>query len=174
MDANHAYILREKNPPLMMAANRWEKVTLLVDSGASDTCIPERVCSAAPIQHTAKVGIEYECANDAVLFNLGERCCSMKTAESGEDHGMTMAFQVVDVQRPLLSVSRVCSQGHDVVFSERKGDFIWINGDLESAVQLRKSGGVYELDVWLKPQNASVFPGREGSASESIASRKPK
>ena len=63
---------------------------------------------------------------------------------------MTMAFQVVDVQRSLLSVSRVCSQGHDVLFSDKKGNFIHIHGDPNNAIPIRKSGGIYELDVWLK------------------------
>ena len=80
-----------------------------------------------------------------------------------EDKGMTMAFQVVDVHRSLLLVSRVCSQGHDVVSSDKKWIFIDVNGDPRNAIPIRKTGGIYELDVWLKPgpNNLDVHrPGR--------------
>lgn len=64
-----------------------------------------------------------------------------------KDKGLTMAFQVVDAQWSLLSVSRVCSKGHDVVFSDKKGNFILVNGDPNNAIPIRKTGGIYELDV---------------------------
>ena len=48
---------REKPGSLMSAVDGWEKVTLMVDSGASDTVIPPSVCSLAQLHHTPKVGI---------------------------------------------------------------------------------------------------------------------
>ena len=109
---------------LMSAADGWEKVTLMVDSGASDTVVPPSVCKIAEIHTTSKVGIEFECANGRPLYNLGERRCDAMLSEGGDVVGM--AFQVVDVGRA-LSVSRVCAQGHDVVFSEKKGSFIHLD-----------------------------------------------
>ena len=66
--------------------------------------------------------------------------------------GMTMSFQVVDVSKSLLSVSKVCEQGHQVVFNASGGSIL-LNGDPKQAIPLRLSGGVYELDTWVKPQD---------------------
>ena len=69
---------------------------------------------------------------------------------------MEMRFQVVDVSKALLSVHRMCQQGHSVLFAEDKigegdGSAILINGDPANRIPLRHSGGTYELDVWLRP-----------------------
>ena len=76
-----------------------------------------------------------------------------------------MAFQVVDVPCALLSVYRMCEAGHDVVFSKAKGDYILFGGDTAKCIPMRKSGGTYELDVWLKPANPEATSdfGRQGN-----------
>ena len=140
---------KEREGLLLSAADGWENITLMVDSGASDTVVPPSVCKGAEIQNTPKVGIEYECANGKPLYNLGERRCDAMLSQGGDVIGM--AFQVVDVGRSLLSVSRVCAQGHDVVFSEKKGSYIHLDGDPRKAIPLRNAGGVFELDVWVRP-----------------------
>ena len=143
----------------MSAVDGWKKVTLMVDSGASDTVIPPSVCSLAQLHHTPKVGIEYECANGAPLQNLGERRCDMKAGD-GKSPQMAMAFQVVDVGRASLSVHRVCERGHDVVFSKTKGSFIHTGGDPQQAIPPRSNGGIYEIDVWLRPAGFARPGGR--------------
>jgi hypothetical protein len=97
------------------------------------------------------VGTEYEVADGGVAKNLGEKLCEMKVNET-DDIGLEIAFQVVDkVNKPLLSVHRVCMQGHDVVFSESKGNFILLNGSTDDVIPLRTVGGTYEIDVWIRP-----------------------
>ena len=124
---------------------------MIVDSGASDTVIPPKVCRAAEIRHSSKVGTEYEVADGGVAKNLGEKLCEMKVNES-DDVGLEIAFQVVDkVNKALLSVHRVCMQGHDVVFSEAKGKYILLNGSTDDVIPLRTVGGTYEIDVWIRP-----------------------
>ena len=53
----------------------WEKVTLTVDSGASDTVIPANMLAWIELMHSPKVGTEYEVANGEVVHNLGEKKC---------------------------------------------------------------------------------------------------
>ena len=66
--------------------------------------------------------------------------------------GPEIAFQVVDkVNKALLSVNRVCAQGHDVVFSEKKGHFILLNGSTDVVIALRTVGGTYDNYVWIRP-----------------------
>ena len=140
------HLFTERAPQLRACGTGWERITLIVDSGASETVVPPSVCRAAECRHSSKVGIEYECADGGVVKNLGEKVCDMRTGED-DPSGMAMAFQVVDVSKALLSVHRVCEQGHDVVFSKLKGDYILINGDVENRIPLRAIGGTFELDV---------------------------
>ena len=55
------------------------------------------------------------------------------------------------INKALLSVHRVCMQGHDVVFSESKGNFILLNGSAYKVIPLRTVGRTYEIDVWIRP-----------------------
>ena len=69
-----------------------------------------------------------------------------------DQSGLEIAFQVVDtVNKAVLSFNRVCAQGHDVVFSEKKGNFILLNGSTDDVIPLRTVGGTYEIDVWIRP-----------------------
>ena len=78
----------------------------------------------------------------------------MKTSESAttDNDALEMQFQVVDVNKALMSVHRVCEQGRDVLFSSGdRGSAILIGGDARNIIPLRHVGGTYELDVWVKP-----------------------
>ena len=104
------HLLSDVRPP------EWERFVLTVDSGVSNTVVPPSVCSFAPLHMTNQVGVEYEVANGAVIENLGEERVQTKYPKSGKL--LNMAFQAVDVHKPLLSVSKITEQGHKVVFSK--------------------------------------------------------
>ena len=75
----------------------------------------------------------------------------MKNNEDDKS-GLEITFQVVDkVNKALLSVNRVCAQGHDVVFSEKKGNFILLNGSTDDVIPLRTVRGTYEIYVRIRP-----------------------
>ena len=148
------FFLAEKKGVLNAISPAWEKLTLTVDSGASDTVVPPSVCSSAPLVRGSKFGIEYEIADGNTVENLGERLCLMKTSENAtpDTDALEMQFQVVDVSKALMSVHRVCEQGHDVLFSNgTRGSAILVGGDVRNRIPLRHVGGTYELDVWVKP-----------------------
>ena len=154
IDASQLFILREKRGALNPVGEpQWEKLTLTVDSGASDTVVPPSVCPAAKLLTTGeKFGIEYEIADGSTVENMGEKHCLMKSQEKGDDAGWEMKFQVVDVSKALLSVHKVCEQGHAVLFTNApSGSAILVNGDSKSRIPIRHTGGTYELDVWVKP-----------------------
>ena len=68
-----ANVLRERNPQLSAINDEgWERITLIVDSGASDTVIPPKACRAAEIRHSSEVGTEYEVADGGVAKNMGK------------------------------------------------------------------------------------------------------
>ena len=73
-----ANVLRERSPQLSAINDGgWEQITLIVDSGASDTVIPPKVCRAEEFRHSSKVGTEYEVADGGVAKNMGEKLCEM-------------------------------------------------------------------------------------------------
>ena len=148
------FFLAEKKGVLNAIAPAWEKLTLTVDSGASDTVVPPSVCPSAPLVRGSKFGIEYEIADGNTVENLGERLCLMKTSEGAttDSDALEMQFQVVDVSKALMSVHRVCEQGHDVLFSNsNRGSAILVGGDVRNRIPMRHVGGTYEFDVWVKP-----------------------
>ena len=117
--------------------------------------------SLGPDRLGPRTGTEYEVANGEEVVSLGEKHCLLKFSEKevqdGETMGMT--FQVVDVSKALLSVSRVMEQGHDVIFTLRgEGSAILVEGKAEQRILLRHSGGSFELDVWVKPEAGFARP----------------
>ena len=116
----------------------WEKVTLTVDSGASDTVIPPHYLRWCAISHTEKVGTEYEVANGENVYNIGERRCIMRMAETGKaTEELEIAFQVVeDVHKPLLLLST--------------------GGKLP----MRHVHGTYEIDIFVKNPGFTRQSGR--------------
>ena len=125
----------------------WEKLTLVVDSGASDTVLPPELLSWIELaQNGKKLGAEYEVANGTSVFNIGERQCIMRLSETSKDE-LEIVFQVVeDVQKPLLAVSAIIRQGHQVIFSD-KPHVLLSSGE---KIPLRVENGTYELDIWIK------------------------
>ena len=124
----------------------WETVELAVDSGASETVIPEGVCRAATLQpsEASKRGVVYEVANGERIPNLGQKSFHGVTAE-GHRRGLTA--QVCDVNKPLLSVTRLVAAGNTVVFSQGES---YVQDDLTGEkMWLRESGGMYMLRLWV-------------------------
>ena len=76
---------------------------------------------------------------------------------------LNIAFQVVEVQKPLLAVSSLTAQGHRVIFAEQDDHILMSSGE---KLPLRNLNGVYELDVWIKhdPANEVIFV-RQGLVS---------
>ena len=84
--------------PVMSKEVTWEKLTLTVYSGASNTVVPPKFSSWSRLFHTDKVGTEYEVANGQLVHNLGERQCIMMVSEKIAD--LKIAFQGVEVHKP--------------------------------------------------------------------------
>ena len=94
---------------------------------------------------TFKRDVKYEVANGVRIPNLGEKKFKGFT-EEGTLKNITA--QVCDVNKPLLSVSKVVAAGNRVVF-DKDGSYIEdiITGD---KVWLKNVGGMYMLKLWVK------------------------
>ena len=92
----------------MVDVPQWEEISLAVDSGASETVIPEGTVKAAKMMQSegSRRGVEYEVANGHRIPNLGQKTFNGVTEENLL-RGITA--QLADVNKPLLSVAKLNS-----------------------------------------------------------------
>ena len=108
-------------------------VTAAVDSGATDNVTDTKTLSqSVPITEGPAFarGVQYEVANGIRIPNLGERKI-VGHVDDGVIRSLTM--QVCDVNKSLLSVSKMVKGGNRVVFDD-SGSYI------EDKVTKEKSG----------------------------------
>ena len=64
----------------------------------------------------------------------------------GVEKGLTC--QICDVNRPLLSVSKIVNAGHKVTFTNAGS---WIEDERTGEVmELKEDGGMYTLQMWVR------------------------
>ena len=128
-------------------APKWEAIELAVDSGASETVIPEGSVRSAQLvpSEASKRGVQYEVANGERIPNLGQKTFTGVTEAEGLLRGITA--QVCEVNKPLLSVARLVKAGNTVVFSP-EGSYVEDNGTQER-LWLQESGGMFMLKLWV-------------------------
>ena len=120
----------------------------VVDSGAEDTVFPPSAVPPDAVEPSvmSKKGLKYTAANGAAIANLGQLMLRF-AASNGSI--CAMPAQVAEVQKPLVSVSRLAEAGNDVIFGEAGGVIRHRASGRE--LPLRKSGNVYYLDMQLSP-----------------------
>ena len=122
----------------------------MMDSGACDCVAPPDTFPGIPIMQTtaSRDGLEYTAAGGHRIPNLG-MCRPVVFTVDGECNAM--AFQMAAISKPLGAVSKFEEAGYEVRFRrpERGGSFIECERTGKKT-PLRKSGGVYFLDVWMK------------------------
>ena len=64
-------------------------------------------------------------------------------------------FQVAEVSRPLMSVSKVCEMGNRVIFGA-SGGYI-LNLATGAATQFVKKDGIYVFGMWVPPLSETGF-----------------
>ena len=136
--------------------NEWEEITITVDSGASETVVPLKMAQHIPIESSSASlrGAKYEVANGGIIDNKGERRCILETEEGAQK---LLSFQVCDVHKPLLAVSKLVETGHAVVFHPA---WSYIeNIYTGEKITLHAKDGLYELKAWVKHASSPGFPG---------------
>ena len=92
-----------------------------MDSGACDTVMPMPLCSEIVLRESEqqRKGMEFEVADGASIRNEGERRCLMMTRNASEPRHIT--FQVADVHKALLSITRAADVGYECHLGQRGG-----------------------------------------------------
>ena len=134
--------------PVSSASEEWVEVELTADTGACDTVIPISMLSQIPIVPSQQsiMKLMYEVANGAEIENLGERRCEMWT--EGASGTRSIAMQVADVHKGLLSLSRCADMGFESRFGKAYGCLIdSVSGEV---IPLERRGNLYMLKCWVR------------------------
>ena len=126
----------------------WYEVELTADTGACDTVIPKLMCPGIPITPSMQSlrGMEYEVATGESIPNLGEKRCEMWT--EGATSPKSIAMQVADVHKALLSLSRCADMGFESRFGSAFGCLIdTVSGEI---TPLQRRGNLYILRAWIR------------------------
>ena len=135
----------------------WQTIVITVDSGATDSVAPTSSASNVPIVESmsSKVGATYAVANGEIIHNLGQKDCVLA------DEGISpqfLSFQVCDVHKPSLSVSKLNAAGKAMLFHPA---WSYIE-DLKTGerINLVCNDGLYELHCWVRPAQGFARQGR--------------
>ena len=129
----------------------WEELELAVDSGASETVIGEEMVKAVTAKNV-KPDLKYEVADGSQIPHLGEKEFEAYT-EAGLWRNMTA--QVTEVNKALLSVSRMVKAGNRVVF-DSDGSYIEHKSSGEWT-PLEETRGIYKVKMWIPKDQESLF-----------------
>ena len=158
-------LVHKKTSPIsaVSPSDDWIEVEVTVDSGACETVMPANLAQGIPIvKSSCSHEAEYEVANGATIPNLGERRCLLMTL--GSPTTKKIVFQVADVHKPLLSISRCADMGFNTYLG-RDGGFMedMVTGE---RIPLVRQDNLYTMKVWLRrdpgsdpPNNGQPFAG---------------
>ena len=126
---------------------------MYVDSGVTETVIAEKMLSMMETSASpqSRRRVEYEVANGKKPPNLGQK---QFVAHSDDGTKRQMLAQVCDVNKALLSVSKVVSHGNKVVFGEldRNGNTIsYIEDNVtKERLWIVAENGMYARKMWVR------------------------
>ena len=131
----------------------WQKITAVMDSGASESVAPPGMCPAYDIVPSpgSRNGQTYTCASNREIRNMGEQVLDVVLEDGVEAQ---LKYQVAEVSRPLNSITEICDSGGPagqmVVFGQKGGAIVDMNTGRKTV--FAREGGVYVLDAWVKPK----------------------
>ncbi len=141
---------------------RWEKLTNIMDSGASVTALPPSAGKLYAMEESpaSRAGVEYEAANGHAIPNLGQKTLPVITKEGTL---RCMLAQMADVTHGLQSVRQMHATGHMVVFDGP--DSFTLNKFTGEVNAIDDNGSNYLMESWICPPEelgevmaASGFP----------------
>jgi hypothetical protein len=126
---------------------KWEKVTLIADSGAVEHVIPRSILTDMNISPTkaSSSGTCFRSAKGEPIENYGE-----KSVKAVTDDGcpVDLTLTVANVNKGLGSIPKIMKGGNTVVFDET-GSYIMHKQSCKK-IPLRRERGVFAFDLWVK------------------------
>ena len=107
------------------------------------------------------MGVKYVATNGAKMENYGEKKIRFRKECIGGINDML--FQVADVGKPLVSVSRILDKGNTVIFSRKQGGSYIVNNCTGQKIILTEEKGTFVMDVeYLEPDESAEGFTRQG------------
>ena len=154
--------IEKRAQSLRPLSDEWEKLTAILDSGASVTVVPPHVGRDYEITRgdAAAAGVRYEIADGNEIPNLGEKLFPIMTRE-GTWRGLKA--EVADISKALQSVRSLIKTWHRVVFGDGEGgNEHYIQNVLTGEVNAVEDDGQNYLMHYLiapKARSAASFAG---------------
>ena len=124
-----------------------ERLDLTVDSGAAVHALPREAAKDYPTEKGPDKS--YTAASGHQVPVLGKRVPVLQFQDSTKG---VVEFEVMDVSKALLSVSRALKSGYQVVFdSEENGGSYMIHKEKGHWYRLHERNGVYVMPTWARP-----------------------
>ena len=132
-----------------------EYIQVTIDSGASDSVMPEALARKCPMRSSpgSRLGVKYIAAAGKVIYNQGQKHVQVET-DGGYLCSLTM--QITGVNKALMSVSKICDSGHEVIFTSDGGRMV--NKASGQVVPFKRVDGVYRMRLRVIGESPSVFP----------------
>ena len=154
-------LIEKRTQSLRPLSDEWEKLTAILDSGASVTVVPPSVGREYEITRgdAAAAGVRYEIADGNEIPNLGEKLLPIMTREGT---WRSLKAEVADISRPLQSVRSLIKTGHRVVFGGGDdGTFHYIENVLTGEVNaVEDDGSNYLMTYAIAPKAQASFAGQ--------------
>ena len=137
--------------------NGWRKIRVVMDSGAAECVAPRDMAPQYRISDSvaSRSGVFYTSADGGRLDNLGQQ--ELPIAFDNGTRAVA-TFQIANVSRPLMSVSRICELGNRVLFGASGG--VIVNLESGQVTPFEKQDGVYIFSMWMPPLSESPFGGQ--------------
>ena len=158
----------EDDPAALAIADFVETdIVITLDSGCVDHLadmadMPGYACALEP-SPGSKRGQAFIVGNGSKVKNKGQVRLQMKTTD-GKAQSLNSIFQVAEITRPLMSVSRICDQGLECLFTKEGAKILTQKGEVVAAFE--REGGLYTATMRLKAPRPSDEPsGAPGNSS---------
>ena len=142
-------------------SDEWEKLTAILDSGASVTVVPPQVGRDYEITRgeDAIAGVRYEIADGNEIPNLGAKLLPVMTREGT---WRSLRAEVADISRPLQTVRSLIKTGHRVVFcGGDDGNFHYIENIITGEINaVEDDGSNYLMTYAIAPKAQASFAGQ--------------
>ena len=140
-------------------SSQWQQPIITIDSEASESVATAGAASNVQIVESlgSRSGVIYEVANGQVIDNLGQKDCIV--VARGGSMEQSLLFQISEVHRLLLSVSKLLAVGKRVIFDD---EWSYIEDKFTGErLTLVPKDGLFELHCWVRPEQDFPRPGRE-------------
>ena len=133
----------------MPGGEGWVRVRAVIDSGAGASVGPKCLAGTGKLRPSSgsKAGQKFTSASGEPLKNEGE-----VVLPSFTEDGLSLkaTFQIADITRPLLSVSKICEKGNLISFGANGGVIMDENG---RKTYFGREKGIYVLELFVRAED---------------------